>query len=271
MTINQATLETFQQWAEEWAISDQSDWGGESSQLVGTDQTESDTKWKKSDSTGLFLFLPQLLAWGPFFVFLVGMSLVTPPPSHAVIPSPASTTMEMPARARSSSPSVTSERPYSHSDNASTINSSPDSNVVSNKSFGFDSDESSLGSISEGSLTTAEIAESSWREKPYLSESVINKQRAKATSMGRKGRRLMDDLSQSDDPRHLAFVNDEHNQTVLRSIFITDFIKGDEYRLSAHISEQPLKVNEETFYHVGIWHHTYKCGNNLLNPPNPPN
>lgn len=235
--INQATLETFQQWKQGWRIVDQSDWGGESCELIGTDQTESNTEWKESDSTGLFLsfqFLPQLLAWGPFFVFLVGMSLVTPPPSHAVIPPPTSTTMEMPTRARSSSPSVTSERPFSHSDNASTINSSPDSNVVSNESIVVDLDDPSLGSIPEGSLTTDEVAESSWREEPYLSESVINQQRAKAASMGRKGRRLMTDLRRSGDRRHLAFVNDEHRQNVLRGIYITDFIQQDEYRLHYH-------------------------------------
>lgn len=137
------------------------------------------------------------------------------------------------------------------------------------ESIVIDADDPLHDSI-EGSLTNDEVSEASWLQDPYLSEDVLGEQWNKASSMARKGRRLMTDLSASQDEESIHFLQNGYHINMLLSVDVKEFIFEDEARFKQHIqnglSEQPLQVSEDTFKAVRAWHLTYNYGRSLLNP-----
>ena len=126
---------------------------------------------------------------------------------------------------------------------------------------------------SEWSLATQED-EAGWNG--YLVNLTIDEHRTKKESMARKGRRLIDALRASGDPRHHEFIRKDSTVNTLLGEHIEDAILGEEVRLSQYMQNgvfvgEPLQVDESMLNAVRNYQTTYRDGMNLLNPPNPPN
>ena len=126
---------------------------------------------------------------------------------------------------------------------------------------------------SEASLATQED-EAGWNGN--LVDLTIDDHYTKKESMARKGRRLIDRFELPANQQHRHFIRKDSTVNILMGKYIEDCIIDEEVRVSQYMQNGvfgggPLEVNESMLKAVRIWHTTYRDGNDLLNPPNPPN